>query len=107
MMERQLKVNACLTFVLATLFYLFFQIVKHHPALSPVNAFADDPYDSVGTAGIQLAMFTAILSVVRAFRPYQLKKDVGNQKVLLIRGEYITKVARRREGNFNVCSLAL
>ncbi len=89
MIERQLKVNACLTFVLAALFYLFFQIAKHHPTLSPVNAFAEDPYDSVGTAGIQLAMFAAILSLVRAFRPYQLKKDVGNQKILLIRGEYI------------------
>ncbi|GAC1400441.1 MAG: hypothetical protein NVS4B12_02460 [Ktedonobacteraceae bacterium] len=90
MMPRQMKVNACLTFVLAALFYLFFQIAKHHPVLSPVNAFADDPYDSVGTAGVQLAMFTAILSLVRTFRPYQLKKDVGNQKVLLMRGEYIT-----------------
>ena len=89
-MPRQLKVNACLTFVLATLFYLFFQIAKHHPTLLSVNAFADDPYDSVGTAGVQLAMFTAILSLVRAFRPYQLKKDVDNQKVLLIRGEYIS-----------------
>ena len=90
MMPRQIKVNACLTFVLAALFYLFFQITKHQPTLSVVNAFADDPYDSVGTAGIQLAMFTAILSLVRAFRPYQLKQDVGNQTVLLIRGEYIT-----------------
>jgi len=90
MMPRQLKVNACLTFVLATLFYLFFQIAKHQTALAPVNAFADDPYDSVGTAGVQLAMFTTILSLVRAFRPYQLKKDTGNQTVLLIRGKYIT-----------------
>ncbi len=89
-MARQLKVNACLTFVLAALFYLFFQIAKHYPALSAVNAFADDPYDSVGTAGVQLAMFTAILSLVRAFRPYQLNKDISNQKVLLMRGEYIT-----------------
>lgn len=89
-MPRQLKVSACFTFVLAGVFYLFFQLVKHQPDLSPVNAFAEDPYDSIGTAGVQLALFTAILSFVRAFRPYQSKKDVGNQKVLLMRGEYIT-----------------
>ena len=90
MIPRQMKVNACLTFVLAVVFYLFFQITKHQPTLSAVNAFANDPYDSVGTAGVQLAMFTAILSLIRAFRPYQLKEDVGNQNVLLVRGEYVT-----------------
>ena len=89
-MPRQLKVSACLTFALAVVFYLFFQLVKHHLDLPAVNAFAEDPYDSVGSAGIQLAMFPAILSFVRAFRPYQPKKDVGNQKALLMRGEYIT-----------------
>ncbi len=89
-MSRQLKVGACLTFVLAVIFYLFFQISKHQSALSQVNAFADDPYDSVGSIGVQLAMFTAILSLLRAFRPYKTEKDVGNQQVLLIRGGYIT-----------------
>ena len=48
MMPKQYKVNACLTFVLAVLFYLFWQISKHQPALSQVNAFAEDPYDAVG-----------------------------------------------------------
>lgn len=88
-MPRQLKVCACLTFVLAVVFYLFFQIVKHHPALSQVNAFADDPYDSVGSIGTQLALFTALLSLVRAFRPYEPKQDISNQKSLLMRGQYI------------------
>src|SRR6266849_4361493 len=90
MMPRQLKVNACLTFVLAVMFYLFFQISKHQPALSQVNAFAEDPYDAVGSFGTQFAVFTALLSLVRAFRPYQPNKALDGQKVHLVRAEYLT-----------------
>ena len=90
MMPKQYKVNACLAFVLAALFYLFWQISKHQPALSQVNAFAEDPYDAVGSFGTQLAVFTALLSVVRAFRPYQPNKVLDSQKVHLVRAEYIT-----------------
>ena len=90
MMPGKLKVHACLTFVLAMVFYLFFQMSKHHPALSQVNAFANDPYDAVGTAGTQFAAFTALLSLVRAFRPYQSKKALDNQQLLLVRGAYLT-----------------
>jgi hypothetical protein len=84
-MPGQLKVRAFITFMLAVLFYLFFQISKHNPALSHVNAFAEDPYDAVGSFGVQLAVFTALLSLVRAFRPYQPKQALDSQKVLLLR----------------------
>jgi hypothetical protein len=90
MIPGKLKANACITFVLAMLFYLFFQISKHHPALSQVNAFAEDPYDAIGTAGVQFAVFTALLSLVRAFRPYQSKEALDGQQLLLVRGEYLT-----------------
>jgi hypothetical protein len=89
-MPRQLKVNACLTLVLAVLFYLFWQISKHQPALLHVNAFADDPYDAVGSFGTQVALFTALLSVVRAFRPYQPVRALDGQQRLLARAEYFT-----------------
>ncbi len=89
-MPRQLKVNACLTFVLAVLFYLFWQISKQQPALSHVNVFAEDPYDAVGSFSTQLAVFTASLSVVRAFRPYQPNRALDSQKVHLVRAEHIT-----------------
>ena len=90
MMPGRLKVSAIITFVLAVLFYLFFQISKHDPALSQVNAFAEDPYDAVGSFGVQLAVFTSSLSLVRAFRPYHGKKVLDGQKLLLLRGEYIS-----------------
>jgi hypothetical protein len=51
-MPRELKVYALLTFLLAMLFYLFFQVSKHNLVLSEVNAFAEDPYDAVGSFGV-------------------------------------------------------
>lgn len=62
------KVSSSLVFVLAVLFYLFFMYAKHDSALSKVNAFADDPYDAVGSFGIQAAIFLAIVCLIRAFR---------------------------------------
>jgi hypothetical protein len=89
-MPRQFKVSAFITLVLAVLFYLFFQISKHNLALSQVNAFAEDPYDAVGSFGVQFALFTALLSLVRAFRPYQPDKTLDSQKLLLARGAYLS-----------------
>src|SRR5438094_1850842 len=89
-MSKQLKGIAFLIFVLAVLFYLFFQVSKHHPALSQVNAFAEDPYDAVGSFGVQFALFTALLSLVRAFRPYQPDKALDSQELLLLRGAYLS-----------------
>ncbi|MDQ2884702.1 MAG: hypothetical protein M3Y39_01295 [Chloroflexota bacterium] len=89
-MRGRLKVSALLTFVLAILFYLFFQISKHQPALSQVNAFADDPYDSIGSFGVQFALFTALLSLLRAFRPYRAGRVLDSQEQLLLRGAYLS-----------------
>jgi hypothetical protein len=90
MMPKYYKVNACLTMILAVVFYLFFQLCKQQPALAHVNAFADDPYDAVGSFGTQLAVLTALLSMVRAFRPYHPGKALDSQQILLTRGAYIT-----------------
>lgn len=89
-MPGRLKVTAIITFLLAVLFYLFFQTTKHNAALSQVNAFAEDPYDAVGSFGFQLAVFTALLSLIRAFRPYYDKQASDSQKLLLLRSEYLS-----------------
>src|SRR5579859_204596 len=89
-MSKHYKVNACLTVVLAVVFYLFWQLCKQQPALAQVATFTEDPYDAVGSFGTQFAMFTALLSVVRAFRPYQLNMLVDSQQLLLVRGAYLT-----------------
>jgi hypothetical protein len=89
-MSKQLKMGALITFTLAILFYLFFQICKQNPALSQVNPFAEDPYDAVGSFSVQLALFTALLSLIRAFRPYQPGKASDSQELLLLRAAYIS-----------------
>lgn len=56
--------------VLAVLFFVFFDRAKHVPMLEAVNPFNVDPYDAVGSFGVLLGLFTALLTLLRAFRPY-------------------------------------
>ncbi|HUY76499.1 MAG TPA: hypothetical protein VMV29_06985 [Ktedonobacterales bacterium] len=84
------KVNACLTLALAIVFYVFFQVCKQQPALAQVNPFANDPYDAVGSFAVQLAAFSALLSTLRAFRPYPSGAALLDRRALLMRGEVVT-----------------
>lgn len=81
--DRNLKIGSFFVFVLAILFYVFFMHAKHDPALSRVNAFTDDPYDAVGSFGIQAAAILGILCLVRAFR----SAGSGKQEWFLIRAQ--------------------
>ncbi len=58
-MPRSVKVSALLAIGLAILLFLFFEICKHAPVFSQVKVFTEDPYDSVGSFGVQLAPFFA------------------------------------------------
>jgi hypothetical protein len=73
---------------LAILLFPFFEICTHAPALSLVNAFAEDPYDAVGSFGIQLAPFLSLLAVLRAFRLYPSEQTPDRQRVLFARAAY-------------------
>jgi hypothetical protein len=46
-------------------FVAFFQYTKHDAQLSRVNPFAEDPLDAVGSFGVQVALFLALLAVAR------------------------------------------
>ncbi len=91
-MLKRYKANACLLFLLAVVFYLFWQICKQQPALAQVATFTEDPYDAIGSFATQFALFTALLSIVRAFRPYE-QGITENQQVLFVRGAYLTCLA--------------
>lgn len=82
-----LKPVSLLVFLLSISFYVFFDKSKHIPALAQVNPFSVDPYDAVGSFGIQVALFGAILSVIRAYRPYTGNENIANQELLIVRGE--------------------
>jgi hypothetical protein len=85
-MSRQIKISALIVFLLAVVFYLFFDRSKHVTALEAVNSFGTDPYDAVGSFGIQLAIFAASLTILRAFRPYCANEVGPKQIVLILRG---------------------
>lgn len=86
---RKIRTSALLVLILAILFYLFFDFTKHAPNLGAANPFSEDPYDAIGSFGIQLALFAALLTLVRAFRPYQQKDTPVMQTLLLRRGEAV------------------
>ncbi|MGZ3609958.1 MAG: hypothetical protein ACXWPS_10430 [Ktedonobacteraceae bacterium] len=92
-MPRSVKVSALLTIGLSILFFLFFDICKHALVLSQINVFTEDPYDSVGSFGVQLAPFMALLAVLRAFRQYPSEKTRDRQVVLFARAAYFSCLA--------------
>ena len=84
-MSDKLRINSIILFALAILFAFFFDFTKHNLTLSPVNPFADDPYDAIGTFALQTAVFLGLLSLVRAFRPYRKEQPSNEQKLILVR----------------------
>ena len=83
---KRLKLAALFVFGLSILFYFFFDFCKHAPALGAANPFAEDPFDAVGSFGIQLALLSALLTLIRAFRPYPQKEAAPGQILLALRG---------------------
>ena len=86
-MPPRFKVNALLAFLLALLFYFFFMHTKHDAALSAVNAFAEDPYDAVGSFGIQAALFCGVVCLIRAFRPQDSEGASLERRIFVVRAQ--------------------
>lgn len=84
-MAKQMKIGAFLTFGLAVIFMGFFQNSKHLALFANVNPFAEDPYDAVGSFGVQVALLTALLALLRAFRPSLPNQTSENQQQLFLR----------------------
>jgi hypothetical protein len=82
--SRRLATGAFLALGLAAAFYLFFQLTKQIPALAAVNASGNDPYDAIGSFGIQAAAFFGLLSVVRCFWWSRGGRELSAQDRLLI-----------------------
>jgi hypothetical protein len=69
-MLNKLRINALVVSGLGVLFFAFFNVSKHLPALARVNPFAEDPFDAIGSFGVQAAALLTLLGLARAFRPY-------------------------------------
>src|SRR5690348_14526859 len=92
-MPRTLKRNTVIVFGLSILFYWAFMFVKHDPHLRGIIPFGDDPYDAVGSLGTIVGMLIAVLSLVRAFRPYRKGPPSDAQRVYLVRSQEAVALA--------------
>jgi hypothetical protein len=92
-MPIKFRINTLIIVALAVLFYFFFMTTKHDQALSVANAFADDPFDAIGSFGVQAAAFLSLLSLVRGFRPYRAGTLLDEQEMLLVRTQLLAVLA--------------
>jgi hypothetical protein len=79
------KPAALFVSLIALVFFAFFNASKQIPVLAAANPFAEDPYDAVGSFGIQLAMATALLSALRALRSGRERQGPDVRIPLIIR----------------------
>jgi hypothetical protein len=79
--------------ILTSLFVIFFDRAKHDPGLVPVNPFAEDPYDAVGSFGIQLGLACAMLAVLRAFRTDLKTESLYNRYTYTLRAMAVAQLA--------------
>ena len=77
---------------LAALFSVFFNVEKHMPALVAVNPFTDDPYDAIGSFGIQAAVGFSLLALYRAWRLGRANAPLASHRVL-VRAELAATLA--------------
>jgi len=85
---RQAKFATVMICLLTLVFWIFFDASKHDPTLMKANVFVQDPYDAVGSFGIQLAMLSALISFVRILRPYPQGITL-NHLLLILRGNAV------------------
>ncbi len=86
---KELRRSAWRSLLLAVGFCVFFEKSKHLASVARVNPFAEDPVDAVGSFGVQLAMFLALLSMVRAYRTYGEGCPSAAQVARMLRGRLL------------------
>ena len=91
-MPAALNRNSVIVFGLALLFSWSFMFAKHDPALRGVIPFGEDPYDAVGSFAFIIGMLIALVSLVRAFRPYRDEPSRA-QRVYLVRSQVAVALA--------------
>lgn len=93
-MLKKVLVNALLPLGLAAVFYGFFMFTKHDAALSALLPFANDPYDAIGSFGVESALILGLLALVRTVRIYVRKGEVSPaREVFLLRAEMAVVLA--------------
>lgn len=90
---RRSLLSSVLVLALAAAFLAFFQVTKQVPALSSANASAVDPYDAIGSFGVQAAAFLGALSVLRALLSGRDRALSSEREALLARTQVAAVLA--------------
>lgn len=88
-MPGKFKINALIVLALGALFFIFFSVTKHDPLLSPANPFGEDPFDAVGSFGVQVAAILGLLSLLRALWPVRGSGPTLRRSALLLRTQML------------------
>jgi hypothetical protein len=88
-----LRLASVAALFLAVLFITFFDRAKHDVGLVRVNPFSEDPYDAVGSFGVQLGFACSILAVVRAFRTDLKTESLHNRYTYTLRAMAVSQLA--------------
>ena len=78
---------------LSALFIVLFDRTKHDPDLVCVNPFGVDPYDAVGSFGVQLALAAGVLSALRAFRPAVPGESFAVRQTFILRAIGVSQLS--------------
>ena len=81
------------SFLLTALFVIFFDRAKHDVGLVQANPFAEDPYDAVGSFGVQLGLACSVLAVMRAFRTDLKIESLYNRYTYTLRAMAVAQLA--------------
>jgi hypothetical protein len=79
--------------LVTAIFIFFFERAKHDPALAGVNPFAEDPYDAVGSFGVQIGFVCAGLGLLRAFRTNVKTESLYNRYTYTLRSIAVSQLA--------------
>ena len=79
--------------ILVLCFFLFFNLSKHEPGLARVSPYGEDPYDAVGSFGIQLSAAAALISLMRVLRPRQGGVVSREALTLILKGNNVALVS--------------
>ena len=84
------RLHRVTTFVLLLVgvFGVFFQVSKARP-FGDINPFAQDPYDAIGSFGVQAALVVGVLSFARVVR---MRNDPSQSRKIYISGELVATV---------------
>lgn len=88
-----LRLAAAGSLLLTVLFIILFDRAKHDFGLARVNPFAEDPYDAVGSFGVQLGVACSIMAVMRAFRTDLKTESLYNRYTYTLRAIAVSQLA--------------